>query len=191
MRSRASLFGTGGQGQGACNARLNDHIWANAGCVVPSVVHQSPTSSHGKYTVAQFAPFLTHDSVPPPFPDTTPERFLSSPLSTEQMSYRNDNDAGYDRTLLSSVPDPTRAEKQVRAPLSSILPIPVSRISKLTESCHDLPFFSLSFPLFPLTHIPPSRPVSPPAYLQLRSRDSFFFFFFLLLFHRKGTTSTC
>jgi hypothetical protein len=27
-------------------------------------------------------------------------------------SYRNDNDAGYDRTLLSSVPDPTRAEKQ-------------------------------------------------------------------------------
>jgi len=27
-------------------------------------------------------------------------------------SYRNDNGAGYDRTLLSSVPDPTRAEKQ-------------------------------------------------------------------------------
>ncbi|KAH9953613.1 hypothetical protein BC827DRAFT_1159165 [Russula dissimulans] len=28
------------------------------------------------------------------------------------MSYRSDNGASYDRTLLSSVPDPTRAEKQ-------------------------------------------------------------------------------
>ncbi|KAI9511226.1 hypothetical protein F5148DRAFT_1172756 [Russula earlei] len=28
------------------------------------------------------------------------------------MSYRTDNGASYDRTLLSSVPDPTRAEKQ-------------------------------------------------------------------------------
>ncbi|KAH9980577.1 hypothetical protein BJV74DRAFT_887734 [Russula compacta] len=28
------------------------------------------------------------------------------------MAYRNDNSASYDRTLLSSVPDPTRAEKQ-------------------------------------------------------------------------------
>ncbi|KAI0299045.1 hypothetical protein B0F90DRAFT_1730316 [Multifurca ochricompacta] len=28
------------------------------------------------------------------------------------MSYRNDSNAGYDHTILSSVPDPTRAEKQ-------------------------------------------------------------------------------
>ena len=98
------------------------------------------------------------------------------------MSYRNDNDAGYDRTLLSSVPDPTRAEKQVRGPqlcaILSILPIPVSRISKLTESCHDLPFFPLSFPLFYL-HTYPSlaRFPRPPIYNSVLAIRSFSFSF--------------
>ena len=35
------------------------------------------------------------------------------------MSYRTDTNATYDRALLSSVPDPTRAERQVRIVLYS------------------------------------------------------------------------
>jgi len=49
----------------------------------------------------------------------SPERTLSPLRKPKIMSYRSDNGASYDRTLLSSVPDPTRAEKQVRVTIRS------------------------------------------------------------------------
>jgi len=54
------------------------------------------------------------------------------------MSYRNDTNATYDRAFLSSVPDPTRAERQVR---SSIFPSP---------------------PFFKIGNLSPSSPFPPP-----------------------------
>jgi hypothetical protein len=46
-------------------------------------------------------------------------RLLYSP-SPVNMSSRKDHSVGYDHTLSSSVPDPTRAEKQVRTHLGEI-----------------------------------------------------------------------
>jgi hypothetical protein len=104
------------------------------------------------------------------------------------MSYRNDSSAGYDRTLLSSVPDPTRAEKQVRANP------PALRInSKAERSPSSSPYLFLSTspspPLTPLSRAR-SRFLGRPPYLLLllqsyRPRRS------ILVTNRKGTTSTC
>lgn len=66
------------------------------------------------------------------------------------MSYRNDNGANYDRSLLSSVPDPTRAEKQVRAnpPLRII-----NNKAERSLSSSPYPFLPTS-PSSPLPHLP-------------------------------------
>ena len=112
---------------------------------------------------------LSHTTRQTPLP--TPARFLLSQyalgsaftLSTrgparcyfsKSMSYRSDTDATYDRTLLSSVPDPTRAEKQVRAKWA-------------------LP--SLPFPIFGHYYLSPSSSLVPRPSPDLRSLPFFFF----------------
>ena len=70
------------------------------------------------------------------------------------MSYRTDNGASYDRTLLSSVPDPTRAEKQVRgAPQPTLrLILEISKLNMVTIfPCFVLPFPFLSLPIPPIS----------------------------------------
>ncbi|KAH9976859.1 hypothetical protein BGW80DRAFT_883622 [Lactifluus volemus] len=80
------------------------------------------------------------------------------------MSSRNDHSVGYDHTLLSSVPDPTRAEKQVRTHLFFSRNWLSDRATFLLLSLHT---FS-------------SPPPSPPAiYVPC------------VLFSRKDTTLVC
>ena len=64
------------------------------------------------------------------------------------MSYPNDPNVTYDRSLLSRVPDPTRAEKQVRSPhslysmvfnLCPVVPDPVSVPMTVPSSIPHLP----------------------------------------------------
>lgn len=96
------------------------------GCVVPSFTCHRPSHDSTQYAISpvrSFFPFTTCSIL-----STVPKGyfFSSSPSPSHSlkraMSYRTDNGASYDRTLLSSVPDPTRAEKQVRVPNQPSIP---------------------------------------------------------------------
>jgi hypothetical protein len=106
---------------------------------VPSLSHHT----HGKplSPPAQFLLSLYALGPPLPYPPGS-ARFLFLKI---KMSYRNDTDATYDRTLLSSVPDPTRAEKQVRSPS------PPKEIGYLSPSSPS-PSLSPSVPRSPDLH---------------------------------------
>jgi hypothetical protein len=100
---------------GQCCSQDSRRSWA-----VPSA-----QSCHTANTLQPrpFAPFPYTLGPPLPYPPGSREGyfFKSKPKA---MSYRNDTKATYDRALLSSVPGPTRAERQVRSSIFSIHPSP-------------------------------------------------------------------
>ena len=64
------------------------------------------------------------------------------------MSRRNDAGASYDRTLLSNIPDPTRAEKQVRyTHFFSSLPLEIGNLSLSPLPRPSLPPYPYPVPL--------------------------------------------
>lgn len=70
-----------------------------------------------------------------------------------QMSRHNDAGASYDRTLLSNIPNPTRAEKQVRC--IHFFSIPSSRDWQFEHITPSLPYpSSVSLPRTPCSHLP-------------------------------------
>jgi len=111
----------------------------------------------------------SHDIRPRPlrsfFPYTTrfplslspvPKGFFSFPpfhSLKRVMSYRTDNVASYDRTLLSSVPDPTRAEKQVRGPRPTFHPFSRNQQTEMSSRS--------SLPIYPFLSLPRTTSCSP------------------------------
>ena len=84
------------------------------------------------------------------------------------MSYRTDNVASYDRTLLSSVPDPTRAEKQVRGPDQPFHPFSRNQQTEMSSRSSHVSFpFPTPYHLL-FSNLSSTRPSPAPPTVSMR-----------------------